>query len=280
MACSRRGVFAEGALAVAQRVQQRDVDVLVVVLLGGVGLAQRENALYLTLSPHRHLHDPNAIHQQVLFALTVSTPRLSLEQPRVVHAQVQHHRSVSHTTPPPPLPRDLPTLLLLLAHLLALRQTEHARQLHQTHRQIALLLVQPVRPVARAPVQQELHQRLDVVLQRGDINRDVFGRGGRGLFRRGQEGDVFRLHHGYATREEFRDSALFRFVVGNVENDDLLRRGDNVVQVHVDRLLLREGSIVVLFVSTDSIIDVNVNGARGLVRFVQHGIVRLHDALR
>ena len=120
MACSRRGVFAEGALAVAQRVQQRDVDVLVVVLLGGVGLAQRENALYLTLSPHRHLHDPNAIHQQVLFALTVSTPRLSLEQPRVVHAQVQHHRSVSHTTPPPPLPRDLPTLLLLLAQTLHL----------------------------------------------------------------------------------------------------------------------------------------------------------------
>lgn len=81
-------------------------------------------------------------------------------------------------------------------------------------------------------------------------------------------------------REEFHDSALFRFVVGNVENDDLLRRRDDVVQVHVDRLLLREGSVVVLFVNPDSIIDVNVNGARGLVRFVQHGIVRLYDALR
>ena len=151
------------------------------------------------------------------------------EEPRVVHAHIQRHRPIDHPRHQPSLPRDLLPPLLRLAHRRArLLHAEHARQLHQPHAHVALLLVQPVRAVARAPLQQKLHQTLDVALQGTHAETPLL----LGARRLRQERDVFCLHHGDAEYELEQKNPLFRLVVGNVENGDLVGGGDSVVQVH------------------------------------------------
>ena len=120
------------------------------------------------------------------------------EEPRVVHAHVQRHGPIDHPRHQPSLPRDLLPPLLRLAHRRArLLHAEHARQLHQPHAHVALLLVQPVRAVARAPLQQKLHQTLDVALQGTHAETPLLLRARRLR----QERDVFCLHHGDAEHE-------------------------------------------------------------------------------
>lgn len=151
------------------------------------------------------------------------------EEPRVVHAHIQRHRPIDHPRHQPSLPRDLLPPLLRLAHRRArLLHAEHARQLHQPHAHVALLLVQPVRAVARAPLQQKLHQTLDVALQGTHAETPLLLHARRLR----QERDVFCLHHGDAGYELGQKTPLFRLVVGNVENGDLVGGGDSVVQVH------------------------------------------------
>ena len=151
------------------------------------------------------------------------------EEPRVVHAHVQRHRPIDHSHRQPSLPRDLLPPLLRLAHRRArLLHAEHARQLHQPHAHVALLLVQPVRAVARAPLQQKLHQTLDVALQGPHAETPLLLHARRLR----QERNVFCLHHGDAEHELGQKNPLFRLVVGNVENGDLVGGGDSVVQVH------------------------------------------------
>ena len=151
------------------------------------------------------------------------------EEPRVVHAHVQRHGPIDHPRRQPSLPRDLLPPLLRLAHRRArLLHAEHARQLHQPHAHVALLLVQPVRAVARAPLQQKLHQTLDVALQGTHAETPLLLHARRLR----QERNVFCLHHGDAEHELGQKNPLFRLVVGNVENGDLVGGGDSVVQVH------------------------------------------------
>ena len=151
------------------------------------------------------------------------------EEPRVVHAHVQRHGPIDHPRHQPSLPRDLLPPLLRLAHRRArLLHAEHARQLHQPHAHVALLLVQPVRAVARAPLQQKLHQTLDVALQGTHAETPLLLH----ACRLRQERNVFCLHHGDAEHELGQKNPLFRLVVGNVENGDLVGGGDSVVQVH------------------------------------------------
>lgn len=72
---------------------------------------------------------------------------------------------------------------------------------------------------------------------------------------------------------------LFWFVVGNVENGDLVGRGNPVIYVHVEGLLIRYRHAVFLFVKWELHCNSNVNGGGRLVRLTNHRVVRLHNAL-
>lgn len=76
-----------------------------------------------------------------------------------------------------------------------------------------------------------------------------------------------------------KKQVLFRLVVGNVENGDLVGRGNAVIYVHVEGLLIRYRHLVFLFVKWELHCNSNVNGGGWLVRLMNYGVVRLYNAL-